>query len=194
MRLTQGSILGSLPFPDDTYDVVAVNQVLHHVDTPDDHSGSAAVVREAFRTLKPGGLFWVSHCEPAQSLLGLWWSKLIPRAAVEYGKRQISRAGLERLCTDAGFLAVSSEVGYEPLQGAAYYNLTGPLSAEFRAGDSMWSMATPEEIAGAGETVRGAMRMGGGGRLFDAYDASRLEVGQGVLTRGWKPARPQSAM
>lgn len=53
----------NLPYPDACFDLIYCNQVLEHVRHPD------KLIAEAFRTLKPGGLFagTVSYLEPFHS-------------------------------------------------------------------------------------------------------------------------------
>jgi len=187
VQLQQGSCLEPLPFADNTFDAVMINQVLHHVDTPNDYSGSAMAVKQAFRVLKPGGMLWISYSDPQQTLQGYWYNKLIPRVATEYAKRQVPTKHLEELYTGAGFEKVKSVVDHEPQQGDAYFQLTGPLTVQFRNGDSQWSMATKEEVASAEEQVREAMKNRKIGHLFDEYDAGRHVVGQSTWTYGYKP-------
>jgi ubiquinone/menaquinone biosynthesis C-methylase UbiE len=187
VELQQGSILERLPFDDNSFDAVMINQVLHHVDTNGNFSGSATAVVEAFRVLKSGGLLWISYSDPQQTLQGYWYNKLIPRVATEYAKRQVPTQHLEGLFATAGFQRIESVVDHEPQQGHAYFNLTGPLTVEFRNGDSQWSMATPAEIAAAEGEVRCALKARKIGQLFQEYDEGRHEVGQTTWTYGRKP-------
>lgn len=187
VSLQQGSMLEPLPFADSTYDAVMINQVLHHLDTANEYNGSAIAVKEAFRVLKPGGMLWISYSDPQQTLQGYWYNKMIPRVAAEYAKRQVPTKHLEELYTGAGFQKVTSVVDYEPQQGDAYYQLTGPLTQQFRNGDSQWSMATKEEVAAVEKEVREAMQNRKIGHLFDEYDAGRHVVGQSTWTYGFKP-------
>jgi len=187
VSLQQGSILERLPFDDNSFDAVMINQVLHHVDTNGDFSGSAKAVSESFRVLKPGGLLWISYSDPEQTLKGYWYNRLIPRVAKEYSLRQIPTTHMEELYKKAGFQGVTSVVDHAPQQGEAYFNLTGPTTQCFRNGDSQWSMATAEEISAAEEQVRSALKCQQLGKLFDEYDQGRHEVGQTTWTFGRKP-------
>ncbi|WP_295450494.1 class I SAM-dependent methyltransferase [uncultured Thiodictyon sp.] len=73
----------NLPYSNNTFDLIYCNQVLEHVRSPD------ALIAEAFRTLKPNGLFVgaVSYLEPYHS----------------YSIFNFTPYGIVRVCSDAGF-------------------------------------------------------------------------------------------
>ncbi|HBF34443.1 TPA: hypothetical protein DDW35_07750 [Candidatus Sumerlaeota bacterium] len=56
-----------LPFADNSYDVVFLNEILFHVD-------AIATLAEVRRILRPGGTLWVSH-----HLAGYYWGKIFWR-------------------------------------------------------------------------------------------------------------------
>jgi len=75
-----GSAVGAvgeyMPFPDRTFDVIVSNQVLEHVENPE------AVIREAYRVLKPGGYIFLTY----ENYLSFWephyrvrWLPLLPK-------------------------------------------------------------------------------------------------------------------
>ena len=74
VTLQEGSVL-EIPFPDSSFDVVIMTQVLHHL-TPDTH---AMALSEIVRVLRPGGTFWISTQTPHQHMEGFWWAQLIPQ-------------------------------------------------------------------------------------------------------------------
>ena len=48
---------------------------------------------------------------------------------------------------DVGFLNVRQMVNKADLYfGDSYYHLDGPMSEEWRSGDSIWSLASPQEL------------------------------------------------
>jgi SAM-dependent methyltransferase len=87
-RLVEGSVT-ALPFPDASFDAVVSADVLYHLD--DD----AAAVAEAFRVLRPGGVFLVNV--PAYPWLWSYHDDAVG------GRRRYRRAGLVALLRAAGF-------------------------------------------------------------------------------------------
>jgi hypothetical protein len=72
------------------------------------------------------------------------------------------------------------------LQGADYLDSSGPLRADWRAGDSIWALATAGELEGV---TRRLCELDERGEL-DAYmarhDAQRQRIGQITLLYGVK--------
>ena len=77
------SRIDELPFEDDAFDGVMINQVLHHL--PDDASEGFPAHRQVFeefaRVLKPGGALTVNTSSQQQLQHGYWYYALIPQAA-----------------------------------------------------------------------------------------------------------------
>lgn len=76
VTLQQASVL-EIPFPDSSFDVVIMTQVLHHL-TPDTHT---TALSEIVRVLRPGGTFWISTQTPHQHMEGFWWAPIIPQVS-----------------------------------------------------------------------------------------------------------------
>lgn len=85
----------NLPYQDGTIDLIFCNQVMEHVRYPD------ALVKEAFRVLKPDGLFVgaVSYLEPHHS----------------YSIFNFTPYGVVRVFTDAGFMLEEIRPGADAL-------------------------------------------------------------------------------
>lgn len=86
VAFSRGSVL-ELPFPDDSYDIVAVNSVLHMLSTAEDVRRGLA---EALRICRPGGTVWVGEL-PFRAELSRGIATHMVRKLREYGPVSYSR-------------------------------------------------------------------------------------------------------
>ena len=62
-------LLPSLPFEDNSLDGISCNLVIHHIESNESRGNwenTQAVVKEAHRVLKPGGVLCFNHILPNQ--------------------------------------------------------------------------------------------------------------------------------
>ncbi|MFQ5984915.1 MAG: methyltransferase domain-containing protein [Alphaproteobacteria bacterium] len=171
----------SFPFADRSFDAVMFNQVLHHLETGEDadYPGHRRALEEAYRVLGPGGVVVISACSQEQLEGGFWYYHLIPEAVARVRRRCIPFDRLEDMLSAAGFAAYERIVAPDAvLQGAAYFDPTGPLRAAWRAGDSVWELVTPAELKRALAKVRQLARRRELSAYFARCDAARPRVGQ----------------
>ncbi len=178
----QGSI-AALPFAGESFDAVMFNQVLHHLEAGDDpaYGGHAGALAEAWRVLKPGGVLVVNACTHTQLNNGFWYYNLIPRAREAVLKRCVPAERLEALVEEIGLRFHGRVVPLDGvMQGPAYFQARGPLDPAWRQSDSIWALATPEELAAALLRVAELERDG----ALEAYLAERdaLRSGHGQFT------------
>jgi len=179
VEIIQGSLLERLPFDDVTFDVVLLNQVLHHLDTDViEFPKCQQLIFELHRILKPSGVLCVNTCDPDQ-MSGFWFMDLIPRVKTTFQSRYIHFKTLGRFVLEAGFDNKIRAISFpETLQGLQYFNLVGPLDVAWRLGDSKWQMATQEEIQEAQTKIIELLKEGKLGAYFDEKDKFRREKGQ----------------
>ena len=179
-KLEQGSLM-ALPFEDETFDAVMVNQVLHHLEDGKDpaRSGHRAAVSECARVLKRGGVLLVNACSHRQLKDGFWYNHLIPQGLAACCSR-IAPTGLFRqMLAEAGLRVENRMVPADSvMQGGAYFDLAGVLDPSWRAGDSIWAMAPEAEVEAACATVKTVIEGDDASGWLAAQDAQRPHVGQ----------------
>ena len=180
ITLEQGSLL-SFPFEADTFDAVMINQVLHHLETGKDfaRNGHRAAVNEVARVLKPGGLFMINACSHRQLRDGFWYNHLIPTALDTVCARIAPTTMFAQMLNEAGFEITARHVPLNAImQGDAYLDISGPHRPEWRAGDSIWSLAPDKEMGGACHTLSALVSSGQAESWLATHDAPRIHVGQ----------------
>ena len=175
------SRIDELPFEDDAFDGVMINQVLHHL--PDDASEGFPAHRQVFeefaRVLKPGGALTVNTSSQQQLQHGYWYYALIPQAAETLRNRFAPVESLTKILKDFGF---DYHGRFAPtdatIQSDSYLDPHGPLKKEWRDGDSTWSLVGEDELDRALARVRELEEEGGLGDYMDHHDARRRDIGQ----------------
>ena len=90
-----------LPYPDESFDIVACSQSFHHYPRPEEAMG------EAKRVLKPGGLYILS--DTGIGGVGAWIDNHILFKLMKSGDcHTTDRKGIERLMEAAGFTVTDS--------------------------------------------------------------------------------------
>ena len=175
------SSIDSLPLDNDTADAVMINQVLHHL--PDNLTRGwthhEKVFREFWRVLKSGGMLIINSCSPEQIECGFWFYNLIPEAKQKMTQKVINISDLNNLLKNCGFSNTVQEVNMDlVLQSDAYFYSDGIFNADWRSGDSIWSLV-PEEILS--EVLIKANKMHKEGELkayLKHHDQNRKTTGQ----------------
>jgi len=188
VRLESGSVL-AMPFEDASVDSVALNFVIHHLPVGDggELDGVAQAMRECERVLRPGGAVVIQTVSLAQFREGFWWAELIPDAVDRAWERYPALSQLSELLRGVGLEPGEEHLLLnEVLQGAAYLDPEGPLKAEFRAGDSTWSLTTVEELAQAQARVRDLIASGDMTAFLQRKEDARKTVGQATFVVGRK--------
>jgi SAM-dependent methyltransferase len=163
--------------------------VLHHLadDAAAGWPAHRRVLRELVRVLRPGGVIVLNSCGHHQIEQGFWPYHLIPAARAAVLQRLMPLAALEGALAEVGITPCGRLVPVDAvLQGPEFLDPRGPLQAAWRAGDSIWALALPAELASAGHTLRAEERAGSLDAYVAGHDARRPEIGQITLLYGIK--------
>jgi SAM-dependent methyltransferase len=179
----------AVPLADGAVDGVVVNQVLHHL--PDEPAAGwpthRRVLRELARVLRPSGVCVINSCSHAQIEQGFWPYHLIPGARALMLRRLMPLDELEAALAVFGVRPRGRFVPVDAvLQGAGYFDPRGPLSPEWRAGDSIWALVSEVELAAMQHTLFELESRGELAGYRAEHDARRPEIGQITLLYGIK--------
>ena len=173
--------IDALPFEDACFDMVMVNQVLHHLpDSP--HDGRPLLPRvlgEFARVLRPGGAAMINTCSHEQLRRGWWYATLVPDAVEAMCRRHADTAELTRLLAEAGLRPRGRFVPSDAvMQGDAYFDGRGALDPAWRRGDSLWSLVSESELARALDRIRALDEAGTLDAFVAEQDRMRPSIGQ----------------
>ena len=181
IHLQQGSLF-NLPYPNDSFDGLTLNQVLHHLDSIDTakaHSNTRLFIKEAARVLRSDGLIIINGSTHEQWRDGFWFYSLLPEARDKLIARHIGLPELEAMLIEEGFSIKEVIIPVqEVLQGDDYFNPAEVLQKHVRDGDSTWGMASEEERSTALHTIAEMVKQGTLEQFFQQRDALRKIIGQ----------------
>ncbi len=173
----QGAIT-ELPFGEASFDAVMINQVLHHLDDAADYPLHRRVIGEFARVLRSGGALIVNSSGQEQ-LEAYWYYHLVPEVGAAMRRRFVPLDALRRILTDTGFDYVGSFVPADQVcQGDAFFDGRGPLEKAWRDGDSMWALASADQIEAACARVRELDAAAALDDFVAAHDDRRRAIGQ----------------
>ena len=173
--------IDDVPLADASVDAVMVNQVLHHIaDDPDAGFPRLRPIFEEFaRVLRPNGALVINTSTQTQLMKGFWYAGLIPEAIELLQWRYAPLELLEGMLRVCGFTPCGRIVPTDAvLQGHAYFDSSGPLSKDWRDGDSSWALVTDEQLNRVLSRVTRLKQDGDLQAYFDRIDAARLSIGQ----------------
>lgn len=172
VKLISGSAADMDCFEDETFDIVIMTQVLHHLAAEMQCKALANIKK----VMKQDGVFWTTISTPVQQREGFWWAFLIPKAAETLASRL---PDMQHQLVDTGLKIAATDVpGDTHLENEKYLDINGPFSEEFRKADSQWSLATTEELEAALSWWKDQIEAGLADGLLKEWEERRKSVGQ----------------
>jgi ubiquinone/menaquinone biosynthesis C-methylase UbiE len=143
IELKHGSIL-ELPFQDQLFDGVMINQVLHHLSLSSDLQQYRQCLAEVFRVLKSGGVLCINTCSQEQLKLegSFWYLPVFPEAARYMALKYAPIGDLLGILRSAGFTdpVVQTHPDECFFTKEQYSDVEGPFRKEWRDGDSAFAV------------------------------------------------------
>jgi len=189
VHLQVGNIL-KLPFAHDCFHGYMVNQVLHHLDSDPSFPNLGIFLDEAHRTLQPGGTLIINTCSQEQLCphSGVYWNyKFIEAAVLALRKRYIPLDALATRLADAGFVCIKKTIPSGRIFHDRYYEDPSiALDADFRKGDSVYSLLSEEAIEESNTSLGAAIK---DGSVHEAMKRAKLlkeKIGEVVVVSASK--------
>jgi ubiquinone/menaquinone biosynthesis C-methylase UbiE len=187
ITLSEG-YLPELPFPDNSFDAIMTNQVVHHLDSGSDFSSLEQLVSETFRVLAPGGSLVIHTSSQEQVNNSYWFGWVIPEAKQRMASRYAPISRIRDMVTSIGFKDMRLTAPLEAMYDMnVYLNPEGPFKAEWRACDSMFALATEEELQHGLKRLRNACDNGSVQDTINKAEQSRCRSGQSTFISVRKP-------
>ena len=180
----RGNIL-HLPFADDFFDAYLVNQVLHHLDWDPEFPGLDAFLKEAKRTLRPGGILIVNTCSQEQldpETGSFWFYRYIEKGAREMKKRYIPLEELVARLEKEGFTDLKRTIPEERIfTDRVYEDPRIALEESFIKGDSAFSFLSELELKEFRNTLETALQDGSVYDIMKYAEKRGEEIGETVI-------------
>ena len=184
--LRQGQ-LPKIPFENELFDGVILNQVVHHLKPSNNFEEFSDLLQEAFRVIRPEGTVIINTCGKEQIRNSYWPYQFLPQAQKKIEDRYIENDFLQNKMETCGFHNIQRIVPtHVILQGDDYYNCKGPFDPAWRDGDSTWSLASDNELEDAQEEIKAFFSTNDYRDFFLEAENKRKIYGQCIFICGRK--------
>lgn len=171
------------------FDIVLINQVLHHLSDPkavDHFYLIKKTLGEVYHVLNPNGKVLINTCSPEQIKQGFWYAPLMPKT-INNGLKYI--CPIEKMCLflkEHQFNNIVTDSNTELLQTnpIKFNSLSppeGPLTQEFFNGDSFFRLADDSERLNLQIKMQSLIQNNAISQFFEKANAVREKVGQSTF-------------
>ncbi len=144
LDIVSANITEPLPFENNTFDVIIINQVIHHFgDNDKEFYHHTNLFNECSRILKYDGLFSINTCNHDNYQYGYWWSELVMDNIEPYYSRYCPEEKLLKLLQKSGFKS-TKKICTEPFIGKTYFTKEFIFNPDVRKTDTVWKYISDE--------------------------------------------------
>lgn len=139
-------ITKKIPLPSNEFNVIIINQVLHHLnDFKDDYINHKNLFQELNRLIKPNGLLSINTSSLEQHVFGMWWGEFIVDNLNKYCKRYCPEKDLIKILEKSNFVLKDKIICSEPFIGNNYYDMNYIFNDEITESDTLWKYVSNNE-------------------------------------------------
>jgi 2-polyprenyl-3-methyl-5-hydroxy-6-metoxy-1,4-benzoquinol methylase len=144
IKVKKVNLLKELPLENNTFDVIIINQVMHHFgDYNSNFNKHRLLISEFKRILNNDGLLLINTSSLEQHVQGLWWGELIKENLEKYCKRYCPDNLLKDILTENNF-NVTVNICKEPFLGDKYFDKNFIFDESIRKTDTLWKYVDDE--------------------------------------------------
>eukprot|EP01129_Flabellula_baltica_P017239 TRINITY_DN9493_c0_g1_i1.p1 TRINITY_DN9493_c0_g1~~TRINITY_DN9493_c0_g1_i1.p1 ORF type:complete len:294 (-),score=67.14 TRINITY_DN9493_c0_g1_i1:19-855(-) len=171
-----------LPFPDDYFDGIMVNQVLHHLADNSEFQLHERVFSEFRRVLKKGGVLTINTCSHEQLERGYWYYSFLDEEVEKLKTKYIPVDHLKDILSNVKLSPKQTVASLDDvLQGESYYNPKGILNRSWRDGDSIFALVTEEKLKSIEDKVKKMEQENSLEEYLVRTDTPRKSTGQYIV-------------
>lgn len=159
-----------LPFDNNYFDVIIINQVLHHLnDNTNEFIYHKNLFKEFDRVIKPNGLFSLNTCSLENYIYGYWWTCYMLNETMEYCKKYCPHNIICNILENNNF-TYTHKICKEPFIGEQYYNKNLIFDNNIRSMDTLWKYVNDAKYEEICNNIKNL------GDSFDIFFKERLDL------------------
>ena len=146
IKTLQVDITNKFPFEHQEFDVIIINQVIHHFnDYLENYSKHEKLFEELNRISKKNSILSINTSNLEQHVQGMWWGEFIEENLKKYCKRYCPEEILIKLLANNCFTLNEKKICSEPFIGENYFKMNYIYNTEIRNTDTLWKYVNDNE-------------------------------------------------